>query len=76
MPHIQIKVLKGKSQEQKKLLAQQIIQAAQNVIGMGDESYSVSIEDFTPEEWKDDVYPNSIMANQGILVKAPGYSFE
>lgn len=76
MPHIQIKVLAGKSQEQKEQLAQEVIQAAQKVIGMGEESYSVSVEGFSPEEWKNEVYPNSIMAHQDLLVKKPGYSFE
>lgn len=76
MPHIQIKVLAGKSEEQKKQLAQEVIQAAQKVIGMENDAYSLSIEEFSQEEWKDEVYPNSIMADPKILVKKPGYSFD
>ncbi|MEZ4720485.1 MAG: tautomerase family protein [Flavobacteriales bacterium] len=73
MPHIQIKLLEGKTEEQKQLLAAEVIKAAQSVIGLGDESYSVSIEDFTRTEWKDDVYPKQIMGKKDILYKEPGY---
>ncbi|WP_268036092.1 tautomerase family protein [Algoriphagus sp. PAP.12] len=76
MPHFQIKILEGKSQEQKERLTKEIIQAAQKVIGMGDESYSVSIEEFSMDEWRNDLYPNSIMSNKEILIKEPGYSFD
>ena len=74
MPHIQLKVLAGKSEEQKKQLAEELIHAAQKVIGMEKDAYSVSLEEFTPEEWKNEVYPNSIMANENILIKRPGYT--
>lgn len=73
MPHFQIKLLEGKTEEQKKKLTQEIIKAAQSVIGLGDESYSVTIEDFTFSEWKDKVYPKDIMGNKEILYKEPGY---
>lgn len=73
MPHFQIKMLGGKTEEQKQKLAQEVIKAAQNVIGFGDESYSVTIEDFTMEQWKDKVYPDDIMGRKEILYKEPGY---
>ena len=73
MPHIQIKMIEGKTEEQKQKLTQEIIKATQNVIGLGDDSYSVSIEDFTASEWKEDVYPNEIMGKKDTLYKSPGY---
>lgn len=73
MPHFEIKMLGGKTEEQKQKLAQEVIKAAQNVIGFGDESYSVTIEDFTMEQWKDKVYPDDIMGRKEILYKEPGY---
>ena len=73
MPHIQINVIEGKTEEQKQQLAAKVIKAAQSVVGLGDDSYSVSIEEFTKEQWKDEVYPTKIMGNQDILVKKPGY---
>lgn len=74
MPHFEIKLLEGKTEAQKQQLASEIIKAAQKVIGFGDESYSVTIEDFTFEQWKSDVYPKEIMGKKNILYKKPGYS--
>ena len=73
MPHIGVKLLQGKTEKQKKELAQALIKAAQEVIGFGDESYSISIEDITFKEWKNNVYPNDIMGRKDILFKKPGY---
>lgn len=73
MPHFQINLLEGKSEEQKKELVAEVIKAAQKVVGMGDDSYSVTLEEYSAEEWKNVVYPNKIMANEEILVKKPGY---
>ncbi|OMP30119.1 tautomerase family protein [Mangrovimonas sp. DI 80] len=73
MPHIQVKLLSGKSEEQKRELTKALMEAAQSVIGYGDKSYSVSIEDFSLQTWKDDVCPNDILGNQDILYKKPGY---
>ncbi len=73
MPHFQLKMLEGKTEEHKRKLTEELIKAAQNVIGFGDESYSVSIEEFSLNEWKKKVYPEDIMGNQQILYKKPGY---
>lgn len=73
MPHFQIKLLEGKTAEQKQRLAAEVVRAAQKVIGYGDESYSVSIEDFSLAEWKKDIYPHEIMGNKDKLYKTPGY---
>nr|WP_319400745.1 tautomerase family protein [uncultured Carboxylicivirga sp.] len=73
MPHLQIKLLEGKTEEQKQELAQELVKTAQRVIGYGEESFSVSIEDFTLEQWKNNVYPNEIMGKKDILYKEPGY---
>lgn len=74
MPHIQVKLLEGKSEAQKQELTKALIKAAQNVIGFGDESYSVSIEDFSLPSWKEKIYPKDIMGNETILYKTPGYN--
>lgn len=73
MPHFQIKLLEGKSEEQKQQLAEAVIKAAQGVIGLGDESYSVSIKDYTLDEWKTTIYPNEIIGEKESLYKFPGY---
>lgn len=73
MPHFQIKLLEGKTEKQKEELAKEVVKAAQKVIGYGDESFSVTIEDFTLEEWKTKVYPDDIIGRKDILYKEPGY---
>lgn len=73
MPHIAIKLFEGKTEDQKKELATALVKAAQSVLGLGDASYSVSIEDATPAQWKKEVYPKEIMGNKDILYKEPGY---
>lgn len=74
MPHFEIKLLEGKTEEQKQQLAAEVVKAAQKIIGYGDESYSVTIEDFTYQEWFGKVYPDDIMARKEILYKQPGYT--
>lgn len=74
MPHFHIKLLQGKTEDQKHRLAQEVIKAAQSVIGYGDESYSVTIRDCSWEEWKNTVYPNDIIGQKEILYKEPGYT--
>ena len=73
MPHFQIKLLEGKTEEQKQKLAQEVVKAAQKIIGLGDESYSVTIEEFSLNEWKNEVYPKDIMGRKDLLYKKPGY---
>lgn len=76
MPHFQIKLLEGKTEEQKQKLAKEVVKAAQSVIGYGDESFSVTIEDFTFDEWKNKVYPKDIVGRKDILYKEPGYNMD
>ena len=45
MPHLRLKLLEGKTESQKQQLAQELVNTMQKVIGFGEESYSVAIED-------------------------------
>ncbi|AYN69355.1 4-oxalocrotonate tautomerase [Euzebyella marina] len=74
MPHIHLKMITGKTEAQKQQLTEALVKAMQSVIGFGDDSYSVAIEDFSQDEWKNDVYPNHIMKNKEKLYKKPGYT--
>lgn len=73
MPHFEIKLLQGKTEEQKQQLAEAVVKAAQGVIGFGNDSYSVTIEDFNWDGWKSEVYPRDIMGRKDVLYKEPGY---
>jgi len=73
MPHFQIKLLEGKTEEQKQKLAEEVVSVAQKVLGYRKESYSVTIEDFSWEEWRNEVYPKDIAGKKDVLYKEPGY---
>lgn len=52
MPHIGIKMLEGRTEEQKKKAAEAVKNALADALGMGDHYITVTIEDFNAEEWQ------------------------
>ena len=54
MPHITIKMLKGRTDDQKKLAADKVAATLADAIGCNPEHISVAVEDFTPVEWQDE----------------------
>lgn len=73
MPHISVKLWPGKSESQKKELAEKLVETARSVIGYGEESFSVTIEDIDPNDWKEKVFSPDIISKKDKLYKAPGY---
>jgi len=73
MPHFAIKLVEGKTEDQKKQLAAAVVKAAKDVIGYNDDAFSVTIEDVSRETWFSSVYPKDIIAKKEILYKEPGY---
>lgn len=73
MPHIIVKLWTGKSEAQKKKLADELTKTAMAVIGYGEESFSVAIEDVEPSDWKQKVYQPDIIGQKENLYKEPGY---
>jgi len=53
MPYISVKMLKGRSKEQKERLAIALKETLIGELGTSDIYVSVAIEDFTAEEWQD-----------------------
>ncbi len=74
MPHIIIKLWKGKTEEQKKKLAEELTKTAMSVIGYDENSFSVAIEDVDPKDWAEKVYQPDIMGQKQNLYKQPGYT--
>ena len=72
MPHIIVKLWPGKSEAQKRDLAERISKAVMDVLHYGDESVSVAMEEIPAEEWAERVY-RPIMADPDKLYKKPGY---
>lgn len=76
MPHISVKLWTGKSEAQKKRLADELVKAAIAVIGYGTDSFSVTIEDVEPNQWKEKVYIPDIIEQKDKLYKKPGYKMD
>lgn len=74
MPHITIKMLKGRTDEQKKTAAESVAKALVDAIGCTESHVSVSVEDFTPQEWQEQ-YRIEVSENPS-LIKKPNYNPE
>lgn len=71
MPHITIKMLKGRTEEQKNAAAEKLAKALVEAIGCTESHISVSVEDFTPQQWQDQ-FKKEVTENP-YLVKKPDY---
>src|SRR5437762_1286931 len=74
MPHVIVKLWPGKSEQQKRRLAEAITKDIATVLNYGDESVSVALEEVTPDEWIDKVYRPEIVEKAATLYKKPGYT--
>ena len=73
MPHIIVKLWPGKSGAQKQRLSKAIVRDVTDILGGGDESVSVGIEEVPPQDWMDRVFVPDIEAKWDTLTKEPGY---
>ena len=71
MPHITLKMLKGRTDVQKQLAAEKLAAALTEAIGCNPTHISVSVEDFTPEEWQEQ-YRMEVAENDHIVL-TPDY---
>lgn len=76
MPHISIKCYPGRTEEQKKFLAERITKDIVDIFGTQERSVSVSIQDVPPEEWDVEVWDKEIEPQRDYLYKKPGYTRE
>jgi 4-oxalocrotonate tautomerase len=74
MPHVIVKLWPGKSQAQKKRLAERITQDVMNILAYGEEAVSVAFEEVKSSDWAKQVYQPDIKAKSDTLYKKPGYS--
>lgn len=74
MPHIIVKLWPGKSDAQKKHLAERITQAVMDVFDYGEESVSVAMEEIRSRDWAEKVYKPDIVGKPDELYKKPGYT--
>ncbi len=74
MPHVIVKMYPGRSEAQKRRLAEAIVKDVVANVGGSEDSVSVAIEEIAPAEWAEKVYRPDILNAPGKLYKKPGYS--
>jgi len=74
MPHVIVKLYPGRSEEQKKLLAREIVKSVREIAVCEEKSVSVAFEEVAPADWAENVYKPDIIDNKKNLVVTPGYN--
>ena len=72
MPHISVKMLAGRSEEQKKKLSAELVKVVNRVLGTPESHISVGIEDFSAEKWQE-VFEKEITDKPNAIYKKPNY---
>ena len=73
MPHVIVKMYPGRSEQQKRQLADAIEKDVIAIAGGSADSVSVAIEEISPAEWTEKVYKPDIQSKWDTLYKKPGY---
>ena len=74
MPHINIKMYPGRSEDMKQKLAEVIVKDVLSVAKCDEKWISVVIEDIDSAEWPERVYKPEILDKKDKLYKKPGYN--
>ena len=73
MPHVIIQLRPGRSEQEKKQLADAIVKDVAAYAKCDESSVSVAIEELESSEWAEKVYKPNILNNQDKLCRKPGY---
>lgn len=73
MPHVIVKLWPGKTEQQKARLAEAITRNVMDILGYGEESVSVALEEVNSSDWRNKVYQPDIRGHWGQLYKKPDY---
>ena len=73
MPHIIVKMYPGRSEQQKRQLADAIVKDVVAIAGGSEGSVSVAIEEIAPADWTEKVYKPEIQQHWDKLYKKPNY---
>jgi len=74
MPHVIVKLYPGRTEEQKRRLADEIVRDVVDIAKCAEKSVSVAIEEVNPEDWTEKVYKPDILNSAHTLYKEPGYN--
>ncbi|MGH7169103.1 MAG: tautomerase family protein [Gemmataceae bacterium] len=72
MPHVIVKLLAGRTDQQKARIAEEVTKAIMATTGNGEDAVSVAIEDVERTDWTEKVYRPDILGNSDKLFKKPG----
>jgi 4-oxalocrotonate tautomerase len=73
MPHVIVKLLSGRSAQQKAKIAEEVTKAIMATANCAETSVSVGIEDVASDAWTEQVYQPDILGKPDTLYKKPGY---
>jgi 4-oxalocrotonate tautomerase len=73
MPHVIVKLWPGRSEQEKKQLADAIVKDVVTYAKCDESSVSVAIEEIKSSDWAEKVYKPDILNNADKLYKKPGY---
>jgi 4-oxalocrotonate tautomerase len=76
MPHVILKMVEGRTEEQKKALADALTRAVTTTLGCSEDLVSVAIEDFKDAEWMARVFAPDIQQRSDTIYRMPGYGPE
>ena len=74
MPHVIVKLYPGRTDDQKRELAESIVKSVSSIAKCKERSVSVAIEDVAEQDWADNVYKPDILDNKEKLIIEPGYN--
>ena len=72
MPHIAVKMLKGRTEEQKKNLSAALVKALTKELGCSEHYVTCTIEDYDAREWQD-VFKSEITDKRDKVYKKAEY---
>ena len=74
MPHVIIKLVPGRSAQQKAKIAEEVTKAIIATANCAEASVSVGIEDVASDDWTEMVYKPDIIGKPDTIYKKPGYN--
>ena len=74
MPHVIVKLLPDRTEQQKAAPAEDIIEVVRRNTGASNELVSIAIEEVPADEWMENVYRPEIPPAMDRLYKKPSYA--
>ncbi|MBT8349826.1 MAG: 4-oxalocrotonate tautomerase [Deltaproteobacteria bacterium] len=74
MPHVIVKMYKGRLDDVKMQLAKEIVKDVSTIAECEEKVVSVAFEEYGPAEWPEKVYKPDIISKADTLAIKPGYN--